>query len=515
MNDRQSWEHLESVCVGNAARDNRPKILAVEGIKMNQEYDLAIIGAGSAGLTAAGFAVQLGVRVALVERHRIGGDCTWSGCVPSKTLLKAARVAHAMRSAGRYGVGAVEPTVDLKAVMAHVQRVVAEVAEEEAPEVLRAEGIAVFLGPARFVDAHTITVGGDTLSARHVLICTGASPSVPAISGLDGVPYLTYEMIWDLQVLPRRLLVVGAGPIGCEMTQDFRRLGADVTLLVSRDVLLPRDDPVASRVLGQVFATEGVDVRYRARAEHAWQDPQGIHVMAGGSEFVGDTLLLATGRRPNVEGLGLDKAGVAYSARGVQVDERLRTSQRHIYAAGDCTGGPQFTHYAGWQAFMAVRNALLPGASRGISDHVPWTTFTDPEVAHVGLAEAQARERFGDEVMTCDWPMAKVDRARAEEDTAGLIKLVHKKDGALLGATIIAGRAGEMISEWIVALERGLKVDEVGSAIHVYPTYSTVSSQAAAAIRVQRLLSGTSGKIIRSVVHLVRHKNGALKGIDH
>ena len=399
---------------------------------------------------------------------------------------------------------AVEPAVALKAVMAHVRAVVAEVAQEETPEVLRAEGIAVFLGAARFVDAHTIAVGDAKLSARHVLICTGASPLIPPIAGLDGVPYLTYETIWDLEALPRRLVVVGAGPIGCEMAQAFRRLGADVTLLSSRDTLLPRDDRAASQVLGQVFAEEGITVQYNMRAERAWHDAQGIHVAAGGAEFLGDTLLLATGRRPNVDGLDLDRAGVAYSARGIQVDERLRTSQRHIYAAGDCTGGPQFTHYAGWQAFMAVRNAVLPGSSRGISDHVPWTTFTDPEVAHVGLGEAQARERFGDEVMTCDWPMAKVDRARAEGDTAGFIKLVHHKDGGLLGATIVAARAGEMLSEWIVALERGLKVDEVGSAIHVYPTYSTVSFQAAAAIRVQRLLSGTSGKIIRTVVHLMR-----------
>ncbi len=471
---------------------------------MNESYDLVIIGGGSAGLTAAGFAVQLGARVALVEKHRIGGDCTWTGCVPSKTLLKAAKVAHQMRTADRHGLTPVEPKVDLASVMAHVRAVIAEVYEHESPEALRADGIDVFLGAARFLDPHTLAVGEATLTARHFLIATGAHPFIPPVAGLDGVDYLTYESVWELGVLPRHLLVVGAGPIGCEMAQAFRRLGSQVTLVASRDRVLPRDDPAASRVLGEVFAAEGIALRYNARAERAWQDENGIHLVAGGDELLGDALLVAAGRRPNVDGLDLEKAGVAYSAQGIQVDEHLRTSQRHIYAAGDCIGSHQFTHYAGWQAFMAVRNALLPGASKGVTDLVPWTTFTDPEVAHVGLLEEQAREKFGGAVMTCQWPMEKVDRARAEGDTAGFIKLVHKKDGTLLGATVVAGRAGEMIHEWIVALDRGLKVGDLANAIHVYPTYSTASMQAAAAIRVSQLLSGTSGRVVRGMARLMR-----------
>lgn len=471
---------------------------------MNDSYDLVIIGGGSAGLTAAGFAVQLGARVALVEKNRIGGDCTWTGCVPSKTLLKAAKVAYEMRTADSYGLAPVEPEVDLKSVMAHVRAVVAEVYHEESPDALRADGIDVFLGAARFLDPHALAAGQITLTARHVLIATGAHPFIPPIAGLEGVEYLTYESIWDLEVLPRDLLVVGAGPIGCEMAQTFRRLGAEVTLVVSRARLLPRDEPDASHVLGEVFEVEGIDLRYNARAERAWQDESGIHLVAGGDELVGDVLLVAAGRRPNVDGLDLERAGVTYSAKGIQVDEHLRTSQRHIYAAGDCIGSHQFTHYAGWQAFMAVRNALLPGASQGVTDRVPWTTFTDPEVAHIGLTEEQARKKFGDAVMTCWWPMETVDRARAEGDTAGFIKLVHKKDGTLLGATIVARRAGEMIHEWIVALDRGLKVGDLANAIHVYPTYSTASMQAAAAIRVEQLLSGTSGRIVRGLARLMR-----------
>ncbi len=471
---------------------------------MNEAYDFVIIGGGSAGLTAAGFAVQLGARVALVEKHRIGGDCTWTGCVPSKTLLKVAKVAHEMRTADRHGLRPVEPVVDFKLVMDHVRDVVTTVYQQESPEALRADGIDVYLDAARFLDPHTLAAGETTLIARRVLLATGAHPFVPPIAGLDSVDYLTYETIWELETLPQHLIVVGAGPIGCEMAQAFRRLGARVTLVEALAQVLPVEDPQASRVLAEVFEAEGIALRLNAMAERAWQDGDGIHLVAGGEELVGDALLVAIGRRPNVGGLDLERAGVAYTARGIQVDDDLRTSQKHIYAAGDCTGSYQFTHYAGWQAFMAARNALLPGTSRGVTDRVPWATFTDPEVAHVGLNEAQARERFGDAVMTCEWPMSQVDRALAEGDTAGFIKLVHKPDGALLGVTIVARRAGEMIHEWIVALERGLKVGDLAGIIHVYPTYSSGAMQAAAAIRVANLLSGTSGRVIRGLGRLIR-----------
>lgn len=471
---------------------------------MNNGYDLVIIGAGSAGLTAAGFAVQLGARVAILDKHRIGGDCTWTGCVPSKTLLKVAKVAYLMRNANHYGLTPSEAVVDLKSVMSHVRNVIAQVYQHESPEALRANGIEVFLGDVRFLDPHTLIVGESTLTARHILLATGAHPFIPSITGLDDVEYLTYKNLWNLEILPGHLLVVGAGPIGCEIAQAFRRLGARVTLLEAGDRMLPRDGPAASKVLAEVFTTEGIDLRFNVTAERTWQDRNGIHLVADGRELVGDALLVAVGRQPNVDNLALDQAGVSYSAKGIGVDEHLRTSQRHIYAAGDCTGSYQFAHYAGWQAAMAVRNALLPGAAKGVSDRVPWTTFTDPEVAHVGLTEDEARKKFGSAVMTCEWPMEWVDRARTEGDTVGFLKLVHKKDGTLLGATIVAGRAGEMIHEWIVALEHGLKVGDLAQVIHVYPTYSVASMQAAADIRVARLLGGTSGRIIRGVAHLMR-----------
>jgi len=471
---------------------------------MKQTYDLVIIGAGSAGLTAAAFAIHLGARVALVEKNRTGGGCTWSGCVPSKTLLKTAKIAHQMRTAAAHGLTSVEPAVDLSRVLAHVRSVVADVYQHESPEVLRADGIDVFLDTARFIDSSNIAVGDTTLAARRFLLATGAQPLVPPIPGLEAVDYLTYENIWDLDSLPQHLIVVGGGPIGCEMAQAFRRLGAQVTMVVSHDQVLPRDERAAASVLADVFGSEGIELCYKARAERAWKEGSDIHLVASGKELVGDALLLALGRRPSVNGLDLEKAGVAYSGGGIQVDDHLRTSQRHIYAAGDCIGSYQFTHYAGWQAVMAVRNALLPGASKGVRDRVPWATFTDPEVAHVGLTEEEARKRFGDAVMTCEWPMERVDRARAEGRKMGFIKLVHKQDGTLLGVTIVAAVAGEMIHEWIVALERGLKVGDLANIIHVYPTYSTASMQVAADIRVTKLLSGTSGRIVRGLFRLMR-----------
>jgi pyruvate/2-oxoglutarate dehydrogenase complex dihydrolipoamide dehydrogenase (E3) component len=265
--------------------------------------------------------------------------------------------------------------------------------------------------------------------------------------------------------------------------------------------MLGRDDPIAGQVMQSILEAEGVQFRLNTRAERLWRDEAGVHVQANGEELVGDQVLLALGRRPNVEGLDLENAGVAYDERGIQVDEKLQTTQEHIYAAGDCIGSYQFTHYAGAMAFSAARNALLPGSAKGVRDWVPWTTFTEPEVAHAGLTEAAAREKHGDAVETADWPMSQVDRARAEVDTEGLVHLVHK-GGKLLGVTVIAARAGEIIEEWIYALGYGIKVRDLASAIHVYPTYGYATVKASAALLEKRFLGGALGGVVKGAGNL-------------
>jgi len=473
---------------------------------MKDIYDLAIIGGGTAGLTAAPFAVQLGAKVAFIEKDRIGGDCTWTGCVPSKTLIKSAMVAHQMRTANRFGLAAVDSAVDLKPVMEHVRSVIAEIYSNETPETLRKQGTHVFIGEPHFIDSHTISIGDQIISANYVLICTGAHPFVPPITGLDTTSYLTYQNIWDLNILPKHLAVIGGGPIGCELAQSFHRLGSRVTLLQGSDNLLPHDDKDASRTLAEVFRNEGIDLRFKSSVERTWQTGSDIHLTTDGEELVCDALLVATGRRPNVDGLDMEKAGVKYSKQGIQVDRNLRTSQPHIYAAGDCLGGFQFSHYAAWQGFIAGRNALLPGSTKGITDQVPWTTFTKPEVAHVGMTEKQARQKLGDEVYTNVWPMEKVDRALNEAEDTGFLKLVYRKNRKLLGVTIVAAEAGEMINEWVIAMKHSFKVDELARDIHVYPTYSTASMQASAAILVKRLLGGLSGEVVKRLAHISHQK---------
>ena len=465
---------------------------------MGKTYDLAVIGAGSGGLSAAIFGIEVGATVAMIEKDRIGGDCTWNGCVPSKSLLKAAKAAHHARSADAYGVSPTEPQVDLSRVLGHVHEIVDETYREETPEVMREKGIDVYLAEARFLDPHTLQVGEETIRARNVVIVSGAHPFVPSIEGLDEVKYWTYESVWHMETLPRRLIVVGGGPIGSELSQAFSRLGSQVTQIEARDRILTRDEPVASEIMGRVFQQEGIDIRFNSKVEKVWQDEAGVHVLASGDEIVGDALLVSVGRRPNVDGLDLEKAGVRYSARGIEVNHKAQTSQPHIYAAGDCIGSYQFTHYAGWQGTMAARNALLPGSSKAVRDWVPWTTFTEPEVAHVGWMESQAREKYGKTVETTTWSMEKVDRARADVDTEGVVHLVHK-GGKVLGVTIVSARAGELIHEWLHVVEGRLSVRDVTTSMHVYPTYSRANVKAGGALLQKQLLSGAMGNLVRKV----------------
>ena len=462
-------------------------------------YDLVVIGGGSAGLTAARFAARLGRRVAIVEANRVGGDCTWTGCVPSKTLIRSARAAHEVRTADRFGIGTAEPCVDWPAIQERINSVIQEIYTAETPEALQSEGIDIFLGTAQFMDPHTLQVHESTLRGKSFLIATGARPSIPPIPGLEGVNYLTYETVWDVKSLPDRLLIVGGGPIGCELAQAFARLGVQVSLFEATQRILGQDEPEVSDLIADTLVSEGVELVLGKGVDSVFSTGAQITVSSGNREWSGDRLLVAAGRAPNVEGIGLENAGVTYSSRGIGVDRYLRTSQRHIYAAGDCTGGYQFTHYAGWQGFMAARNALLPGSARAAMDTVPWGVFTDPEVAHAGMTEAAAKARHGDKVRVVTWPLRGTDRAVIDGSDVGFIKAITLAKGHLLGAAIVAPRAGEMVHEWAVAIERGMKLGDLAATIHSYPTYSMSAMQMAADDGISRLLSGFTGKVVRAL----------------
>ncbi len=465
---------------------------------MATDYDLAIIGAGSAGLTAARFAARLERRVALIEANRVGGDCTWTGCVPSKALLHAARVAHTIRTGGELGIHAGEPEVDFAAVMDRIRSVVEQIYAAESPDALRAEGIDVIEGKARFEDPHTVAVDGGRITAKHFLICTGASPFVPPIPGLAETPCLTYENFWQQESLPERLIVVGGGPIGCELAQACQRLGSQVTLLEALDRILPNDEAEAAQMVADALRRDGVDLRLGAPVESVRSGESGaISVTAAGDEIVGDGLLVAVGRRANVDGMGLEAAGVLYSRAGITVDNHLRTGARNIYAAGDCAGGFQFTHYAGYQGAMAVRNMLLPGRSRARPAHPPWATFTDPEVAHVGYTEAQARERFAGKVRVSTLPMGSVDRAVTDGSTEGFIKVVYRDNGTVLGATVVGRNSAETLQGWAIAGQHGLKMADVARAMQAYPSLGTGNQQVAWDAYLDGLTRGFTGRVLR------------------
>ena len=466
---------------------------------MPEQFDLAVIGAGSAGLTAARFAARLGKRVALIEANRVGGDCTWTGCVPSKALLHAAKVAHTVRNASRYGITSKDQHVDFAAVMGRVKGAITAVFAQESPETLRSEGVEVLEGRAEFQDSRTLAVGHQQVSARRFLICTGAAPFLPPIPGLEDTPYLTYETFWDLAALPDQLVVIGGGPIGCELAQACQRLGSRVTLVEAMDRLLPNDEPEASQAVAQALRWDGIDLRLSSPVESVKPagDRTGIEVSAGGETIRGDALLVAVGRRAKVDELGLDRAGIEHGPRGITVDDYLRTNVKHIYAAGDCAGGFQFTHYAGFQGAMAVRNMLLPGRSRARPQHPPWATFTDPEVAHSGFTEEQARQRYGDKVRVSFLPMTQVDRAVTEDATEGFIKIVQRSNGEAIGATIFGQRAAETLQAWTLAGDNGLKMGNVARTMQPYPSLATGNQQLAWEAYLDGLTGGATGRVMR------------------
>ena len=456
---------------------------------MSHDYDLVIVGGGAAGQVAAPAAAALGARVALVDKERLGGECLWTGCVPSKSLIASANAAHQTRHLHALGLEGTLAPVDLGTVMDRVQGVIDTIYRMEDPEAMHRRGIDVYLGHAAFHSPHELVIDGQPIRGRAFLLCTGSHPAIPPLPGLDGVAYLTNETVFGLRKLPEHLLVAGGGPVGTELAQAFRRLGSAVTILAGDRGLLPREDADVSAALTTVFAREGIAVvpSKLARVERGGSSICVHYAGKGGAGQVrGDQLLLALGRHPNVVGLELERAGVAYDPqRGIQIDAYLRTSTPHILACGDVTGPYQFTHAAGFQATTAVRNALFPLArSKAHLDPMPWTTFTDPEVARVGQTEREARRQgtrgAGHHVLVLRHQFAHVDRAQAEGQTEAFIKLIVTPwRGQILGGHIVGPQAGELIQEVTLAMRRGLSVTALAGTIHVYPTLALAVQQAA------------------------------------
>ena len=441
-------------------------------------YDLVVIGAGTAGLVAASGAVGLGGRVALVERHLMGGDCLNTGCVPSKALIRSARVAAQARIAARWGVRADSVSVDFAAVMERMRRLRAQIAPVDGAARFRSMGVDVFLGTGRFVARRAIDVDGARLRFVRAVIATGARAVVPPIPGLSEAGYLTSETIFGLTELPARLVVIGGGAIGCELAQCFARFGARVTLVEARDALLPAEDADAGRVLADSMSEDGVEVLTGAEVTRIDAD-RAVQVRVRGQARAvpADAILVATGREPSIDALDLDAAGVAHDARGVRVDARMRTSNRRVYAAGDVASPQQYTHAADAMARLVLRNALFFGRQRAADVLIPRVVFTDPEDAAVGLTPARA-EAAGMAITTFEVALADVDRSVIDGETDGFVR-VHVRRGtdAIVGATIVAPHAGELIGALGLAMSRGLGLAAFGGALHPYPTVALALRQ--------------------------------------
>ncbi len=449
-----------------------------------EKFDLAIIGAGSGGLSVAAGAAQLGLKTVLFEKGEMGGDCLNTGCVPSKALLQAAKVAQGFCKSDAFGVKAQEPEVDFSAVKDHVQSVIAAIEPNDSVERFEGLGVTVVQEEAKFVDAHTLSAAGQNYAFRYAVIATGSRAGVPPIKGLEVDKAFTNENIFELREKPDHLIIIGGGPIGIEMAQAHRRLGCKVSVLDMGSILI-HDDPQLVDILRKSLIAEGIELYEHVdiqKIEH--KEAVAVHFVREGVEpkkVIGSHILVAAGRIPNVDGVDLEKAGVEFDRRGVMVDVRLRSSQKHIYAAGDVVNGaPQFTHVAGYHAGIIIRNVAFKIPAKVDLTALPWVTYTDPELANVGMLARAAIEKYGEEnVKTVSWHFDENDRAVAERRTEGMIKVTCLKKGKILGATIVGPGAGELIGLWALAISKGMKIGDITGMIAPYPTLGEISKRAA------------------------------------
>ncbi len=464
------------------------------------EADLCIIGGGSGGLSVAAGAAQMGAKTVLVEASKMGGDCLNYGCVPSKAMIAASHAGHVIRHAGQFGVNGHEPEVDFKAVHDHVHGVIGAIAPHDSVERFEGLGVTVLQERASFIAGDEIEAGDKRVKARRFVVATGSSPVVPPIPGLADVPHDTNETIFDNQIAPSHLIVIGGGPIGAELAQAHRRLGAEVTI-VDMGPVLPKDDPEMTSVVRAQLLADGIALKERVKVQKVEAAGNGVAVIVEEADgetvrIEGSNILVATGRGANVEGLNLEAAGVEYDRRGIKVDQRLRTSNKKIFAIGDVTGGFQFTHVASYQAGIVIQNALFRLPSKVNYSALPWVTYTDPELAHVGLTEAAAEEQ-GMSATVLHWSYEENDRAQAERRTEGRVKVVVGRRGKILGATIVGAHAGELILPWCLAINQGIKVKGMASIIAPYPTLSEVNKRVAGSYFTPKLFSDKTRWLVR------------------
>lgn len=453
--------------------------------------DICVIGGGSGGLGVAAGSAMLGRKTVLIEKGKMGGDCLNYGCVPSKALLSAAKHAKYMSAGEPFGVAPQPAIVDFQAVHDHVHGVIEEIAPIDSVERFEGLGVQVIQASARFKNRSQVEAGDYVISARRFIISTGSVPAVPPIPGLSDVPYLTNEVIFDNTTCPEHLIVIGGGPIGMEMAQAHRRLGARVTV-VEAFAVFGKDDPELSAIVVDELRKEGIEILEGLPVTGVEKEGDGVTVLLGEGtsqrRVEGSDLLVATGRAPTVDGLNLEAAGITYSKRGIEVDARLRTKNKRVFAIGDVAGGLQFTHVAGYHSGIVIRNALFRAPAKADHTAVPWVTYTDPELAHVGQTEEQA-VAAGQKIRVLRWPLAENDRAQAERKTAGMIKVVTASNGKILGATIVAPNAGDLLQPWILAISSKLKISAFANMIAPYPTMGEISKRAAGSYYTPTLFS--------------------------
>jgi pyruvate/2-oxoglutarate dehydrogenase complex dihydrolipoamide dehydrogenase (E3) component len=459
--------------------------------------DLCVIGAGAGGLAVAAAAAQMGAKVVLIERGEMGGDCLNTGCIPSKSLLAASRLANLWRRGAELGVHYAAPQIDFAEVGASVDRVIARLAPNDSAERFERLGVTVLRAEARFEEPRTIRAGDAAVRPRRFVIATGSTPLVPPIPGLDAVPYLTSETVFANRELPRHLIVIGGGPVGIELGQAHRRLGAAVTI-IDGGPILPRDDPELVEALTSHLAAEGVALYPRTEIAGVDPCPAGVAVrLSGGGRIEGSHLLVAAGRRPNIAALDLAAAGIRYTPAGITVDARLRTSNRRAFAIGDAAGGPQFTHVALYHAGIVIRNALFRLPARVDYRALPWVTYTDPELAQVGLGEAAARG--SGRVRALRWRFEENDRAHTERDTAGQIRVLARPSGRIVGATILGSGAGDLILPWAMAIANRLKIAAMANLVVPYPTRGEAGKRAAGSFYTPTLFSPRIRRAVRLI----------------